>query len=81
MPSHGNSHLVLCRIPLLADTTKEISSDYGVLMPKLGIALRGLFIINPEGVLEHVRTNPSIQKKPTQNMPPCVLFVVDLFLP
>lgn len=43
-----------CRIPLVADPTKEISADYGVLMPSLGIALRGLFIINPEGVLEQV---------------------------
>lgn len=42
------------RIPLVADPTKEISADYGVLIPSLGIALRGLFIINPEGVLEQV---------------------------
>lgn len=45
------------RIPLVADPTKEISADYGVLMPSLGIALRGLFIINPEGVLEQVTIN------------------------
>ncbi|MBI4666430.1 MAG: peroxiredoxin [Nitrospinae bacterium] len=34
--------------PLLADLTKKISSDYGVLIPA-GIALRGLFIIDPDG--------------------------------
>jgi len=34
--------------PLLADVTKEIAKDYGVLLPG-GIALRGLFLINPEG--------------------------------
>ncbi|MDO8520023.1 MAG: peroxiredoxin [Deltaproteobacteria bacterium] len=34
--------------PLLADLTKKIASDYGVLLDA-GIALRGLFIINPEG--------------------------------
>lgn len=34
--------------PLLADITKKVSSDYGVLLPS-GIALRGLFLINPEG--------------------------------
>ncbi len=34
--------------PLLADLNKQIASDYGVLLPA-GIALRGLFIINPEG--------------------------------
>lgn len=44
-----------CRIPLVADPTKEIAADYGVLIPSLGIALRGLFIINPEGILEQVR--------------------------
>ncbi|CAM9827502.1 unnamed protein product [Scytosiphon promiscuus] len=45
------------RIPLVADPTKEISADYGVLIPSLGIALRGLFIINPEGILEQVTIN------------------------
>jgi peroxiredoxin (alkyl hydroperoxide reductase subunit C) len=33
--------------PLLADVTKKIASDYGVLLPS-GIALRGLFLINPD---------------------------------
>ena len=46
---------VCSRIPLVADPTKEISADYGVLIPSLGIALRGLFIINPEGILEQAR--------------------------
>ncbi len=34
--------------PLLADLTKDISRDYGVLLDA-GIALRGLYIIDPEG--------------------------------
>ena len=38
--------------PLLADITKDIARDYGVLLPA-GIALRGLFIINPEGKIEY----------------------------
>ncbi len=37
--------------PLVADMTKSISRDYGVLIEDAGIALRGLFIINPEGDL------------------------------
>eukprot|EP00884_Botryococcus_braunii_P023610 jgi/Botrbrau1/9933/Bobra.0012s0030.1 len=45
------------QIPIVADTTKEISSLYGVLLPKLGIALRGLFIIDPEGVVQHITIN------------------------
>lgn len=36
------------KYPLLADLSKKIAADYGVLTPG-GIALRGLFLINPEG--------------------------------
>ncbi len=36
------------RIPILADTTKEIAARYGVLVPSAGVALRGLFIIDPQ---------------------------------
>ncbi len=39
------------QIPLLADVTKTIARDYGVLDEAKGIALRGVFIINPEGVV------------------------------
>ncbi len=35
--------------PLVADLNKSIARDYGVLIEEAGIALRGLFIINPEG--------------------------------
>merc|ERR1711916_191512 len=45
------------KIPIIADITKKISSDYGVLLEDEGIALRGLFIINPEGVVEQVTVN------------------------
>ncbi|HBQ22010.1 MAG: thioredoxin peroxidase [Deltaproteobacteria bacterium GWA2_38_16] len=40
------------RYPLLSDLTKNIARDYGVLLDS-GIALRGLFIINPEGVVQY----------------------------
>ena len=33
--------------------TKEVAKDYGVLLEEEGIALRGLFIINPEGVIKY----------------------------
>jgi len=39
--------------PLAADSTKQVSSDYGVLIQDKGIALRGLFVIDPEGVLRY----------------------------
>ena len=35
--------------PLVADLTKKISQDYGVLLEDKGIALRGTFVIDPEG--------------------------------
>lgn len=37
--------------PLASDITKQVARDYGVLIEEEGIALRGLFIINPEGEL------------------------------
>jgi len=45
------------QIPIVADVTKAISADYGVLLEDIGIALRGLFLINPEGVLEQITVN------------------------
>jgi len=39
-------------IPLLADITKKIARDYGVLVND-AIALRGLFIINPQGTVQY----------------------------
>ena len=39
--------------PLASDITKSVSRDYGVLIEEEGIALRGLFIIDPEGELKY----------------------------
>lgn len=39
--------------PLASDITKTVSRDYGVLIEEEGIALRGLFIIDPEGILRY----------------------------
>lgn len=44
-------------IPLLSDMTKQVSADYGVLIEEQGIALRGTFIIDPEGILRHITVN------------------------
>jgi peroxiredoxin (alkyl hydroperoxide reductase subunit C) len=43
--------------PLVSDLKKEISAAYNVLDPDVGIALRGLFIIDREGVLQHATIN------------------------
>jgi len=40
-------------LPMLADFTKRISYDYGVLLEKDGVALRGTFIIDPNGILKY----------------------------
>lgn len=45
------------KIPLLADKTKSIAKDYGVLIEEAGIALRGLFIIDPKGTVRQITIN------------------------
>ncbi len=48
-----NSSLGKLNFPLASDITKDVSYDYGVLIEEEGIALRGLFIINPEGEVKY----------------------------
>ena len=43
--------------PLVSDIKKEVSADYNVLDPSEGIALRGLFIIDKDGVIQHATIN------------------------
>ncbi len=43
--------------PLVSDITKEISAAYNVLEPSAGVALRGLFIIDPAGIIQHMTVN------------------------
>ncbi|KAI9014881.1 C-terminal domain of 1-Cys peroxiredoxin [Gaertneriomyces sp. JEL0708] len=48
------------QIPVLADPTKKIASDYGVLITEgedAGVALRGTFIIDPEQNLRIAHVN------------------------
>ncbi|KAJ3165804.1 hypothetical protein HK101_012081 [Irineochytrium annulatum] len=47
-------------IPLIADITKRIASDYGALIedgPDEGLALRATYIIDPEGIVRHISYN------------------------
>ena len=49
-------------IPVIADVTKAISRAYGVLVEDpadgmCGLALRGTFIISPQGIVRHVQVN------------------------
>lgn len=43
--------------PLLSDITKNIARDYNVLMEDAGISLRGLFLVDEEGVLKSMTVN------------------------
>ena len=43
--------------PLVSDIKKEISAAYNVLDREAGIALRGLFIIDKEGIIQHATIN------------------------
>lgn len=41
------------QFPLASDITHQVSKDYGVFIEEEGIALRGLFIIDPDGMLKY----------------------------
>ncbi len=43
--------------PLVSDIKKEISSAYNVLEPEAGVALRGLFLIDKDGTVQHATVN------------------------
>jgi len=43
--------------PLVSDLTKKISLSYGVLLEDAGIALRGLFLIDKDGIIRHQLVN------------------------
>ena len=45
------------KLPLIADRNQRISRDYGVLIEDEGIALRGLFLIDPKGTLRQITIN------------------------
>ena len=39
--------------PLASDSSLQVSRDYGVLVEQEGLATRGLFIIDPHGVVQY----------------------------
>ena len=43
--------------PMLADPTGTLSRNYGVMIEEEGLALRGTFIIDPDGVLKALEVN------------------------
>jgi len=47
------SELKEVKYPVLADTSHSLSKNYNVLIEEEGKALRGTFIIDPEGILQY----------------------------
>jgi len=45
------------KYPLLSDFKKEVADRYGILDENEGVALRGLFIIDPQGIIQHESVN------------------------
>ncbi|MBI3999840.1 MAG: peroxiredoxin [Candidatus Omnitrophica bacterium] len=45
------------KFPMIGDTNHAISEGFGVLLPEKGIALRGTFIIDPNGVIRSAVVN------------------------
>ena len=45
------------KFPLVADLNKKISLSYGVLLEDMGVSLRGLFLIDKEGIIRHALIN------------------------
>lgn len=43
--------------PIISDINKKIAEDYGVLVPGQGVAYRGLFLIDKEGIVRHQLVN------------------------
>lgn len=43
--------------PLVSDLNKSIAKAYGVLQEEAGLAYRGLFLIDPQGIIRHLLIN------------------------
>ncbi|MGA8163671.1 MAG: peroxiredoxin [Waddliaceae bacterium] len=43
--------------PLVSDRNQKISQNYGVLIPEEGVAYRGLFLLDQEGIIRHQVVN------------------------
>lgn len=43
--------------PMAADANHQLSEAFGVLIPEEGVALRGTFVINPEGIIKLAEVN------------------------
>ena len=59
--------LTVIDYPVVADVTHELSRVYGVLNAADGSALRGTFIIDPDGIVRHASvSDPSVGRSPEE---------------
>jgi alkyl hydroperoxide reductase subunit AhpC len=42
---------------MLSDKTRQLSAELGILKADLGIAYRGTFIIDPQGIIRYINVN------------------------
>ncbi|KAJ1622150.1 thioredoxin-like protein [Pavlovales sp. CCMP2436] len=53
--------------PLVSDITKSIAASYDMLIEEEGVAQRGLFIIDPSGIVQHMAVNDlAFGRNPTE---------------
>jgi len=55
--SRDNGGIAGCNYPILSDINKTIARDYDVLIPDAGVALRGTFLIDKEGIVRQQTIN------------------------
>ncbi len=56
------------KYPMLADPTGGLSRDYGVMIEDAGLALRGTFIIDPDGVVKSYEINDNAIGRSTDEL-------------
>ena len=42
------------KFPLLSDFTREVSTNYGILNPRFPVANRTTFVIDRDGIIQHI---------------------------
>lgn len=54
---NSNKLLKDLRIPMLADTSKSLAGELGILEGEQGVAYRVTYIVDPKGIIRHVSVN------------------------
>ena len=42
------------KFPILSDFTRQVTTDYGILNPKFPVANRTTFVIDKNGIIQHI---------------------------